>query len=602
MKKLIVSAILFCNMIIQVKADLCPQIINIVNRQYESLDGQWRTINDIYENGYYDMWLKESKEGFFLDRPLDKTKLQEYNFDDGKMLYVPGDWNTQRLDLLYYEGTIWYRKRFNTTVDKEKRQFIYFGAVNYEAVVYLNGQKIGTHVGGFTPFNIEVSNFLKDGENSLVVKVDNKRHKEGVPSVNSDWWNYGGITREVKLVTVPKTFIRDYFIQLDKNNAKLISGWVQLDGLISQDEVMVNIPELGIQKKYPVDKDGKCQVNIPLKNITLWEPQNPKTYTVIISCSGDKVEDKIGFRTIDVHNADLLLNGKKIFLRGICLHEESAYSSSRTYSREEVFMLLNWAKELGCNFVRLAHYTHNENMIKVAEELGLMLWCEIPVYWTIQWENQATYNNAEAQLVDMITRDKNRANVLIWSVANETPISESRLNFLVNLIKKARSLDNTRLITAAMQKEEIRPNEMTVNDPLNEYLDLVSFNQYIGWYWGKPEFCDQIKWTMNINKPVFVSEFGGCALFGYHDSKEIVFTEEYQENLYEHSIQMLQRIPNLTGTSPWILVDFRSPRRQLSGIQDEFNRKGLISNKGQKKKAFFVLQNWYNEIRQHESK
>ena len=126
---------------------------------------------------------------------------------------------------------------------------------------------------------------------------------------------------------------------------------------------------------------------------------------------------------------DILLNGRPIFLRGICIHEEAPLRGGRAYSREDALTLLGWAKELGANFVRLAHYPHNEFMVREADRMGIMVWSEIPVYWTIQWENPATLENARNQLKEMIARDKNRAAVVIWSVANETPLSDARFRF-----------------------------------------------------------------------------------------------------------------------------------------------------------------------------
>ena len=180
-----------------VLAQTTPQIINVEGRKTTSLDGIWKTIVDPFENGYYDYRrLPLKKGGYGEDNDyVDKTKLQEYNFTTDKTLSVPGDWNTQRDELYYYEGTVWYRKRFQFQVKENKRIFLYFGAVNYEAIVFVNGKEIGQHVGGFTPFNFEVTGLLKSGENSVVVKVDNKRKLDAVPTINSDWWNYGGITR-----------------------------------------------------------------------------------------------------------------------------------------------------------------------------------------------------------------------------------------------------------------------------------------------------------------------------------------------------------------------------------------------------------------------
>jgi beta-glucuronidase len=144
-------------------------------------------------------------------------------------------------------------------------------------------------------------------------------------------------------------------------------------------------------------------------------------------------------------------------------------------------------------------------------------------------------------------------------------------------------------------------NVNTLHDNLNEYVDVVSFNQYVGWYRDTNESCKDMKWVIPYNKPVIISEFGGSALQGLHGDKTERWTEEYQEELYKQNTKMFERIEGLSGVSPWILVDFRSPRRQLTGIQDFFNRKGLISSAGIKKKAFYVMQDWY-KVKEEEYK
>ena len=578
-------------------AQTTPQIINVEGRKTISLDGIWKTIVDPFENGYYDYSRMPIKNGYGADKDItDKTVLQEYNFATDKTLFVPGDWNTQRPELYYYEGTVWYRNRFQYQLKDNKRVFLHFGAVNYEAIVFVNGNEIGKHIGGFTPFNLEVTGLLKNGENSLVVKVDNKRAFDAVPTVNSDWWNYGGITRQVSLIETPATFVRDYYLQLKKGDKNTISGWVQLDGNQSGKNVKVEIPELKISKTVTPDTKGYASFELIAKP-TYWSPENPKLYDVTISTDNELIADKVGFRTIETQGTKILLNGKSIFCRGICIHEEAAYSNRRASTSEEDLILLQWAKEMGCNYVRLAHYPHNEQMIRQAEKMGLMVWSEIPCYWTIQWGNPATYKNAEAQLSDMITRDKNRANIIIWSIANETPHGAERLSFLTRLAAKARELDPVRLIGAAMEKEEVKPGLMTVNDELGKVLDIISFNEYVGWYDGLPEKCDRVNWTFSEQKPVFISEFGGEALYGYSGGKTDRFTEDYQEDMYIRSVNMMKRIPGLAGVTPWILKDFRSPRRQLRDFQDDFNRKGLVSDKGQKKKAYFIMQKWYEELK-----
>lgn len=582
-------------------AQTTPQIINVDGRSTISLDGLWKTIVDPFENGYYDYRRMPLKNGYGADRDVtDKSLLQEYNFATDKTLFVPGDWNTQRPELYYYEGTIWYRNRFQYRIKNDKRVFLHFGAVNYEAIVFVNGKEAGKHVGGFTPFNFEVTGMLRSGENSVVVKVDNKRFPEAVPTINTDWWNYGGITRQVNLIETPATFVRDYYLQLKKNDRNTLVGWVQLDGNNSGKSVKVEIPELKLTLNITPDSKGYASFECKIKPV-YWSPENPKLYKVNISTDSDIISDEIGFRTIETQGTKILLNGKPVFLRGVSVHEEAAFRNGRAYSKEEDLILLQWAKEMGCNFVRLAHYPHNEQMIRQAEKLGILVWSEIPVYWTIQWKNTETYKNAENQLTDNIVRDKNRANIIIWSIANETPQSSERLSFLTRLAEKVRSLDPVRLVGAAMEKEEVKPGLMTVDDPLSKVMDVLSFNQYVGWYDGLPEKCDRVNWTFDIQKPVIITEFGGSALYGMRGGKTERFTEDYQEDLYTKSVEMLKRIPGLAGCTPWILKDFRSPRRQLRDIQDDFNRKGLISDKGQKKRAFFVMQKWYEEIKNKET-
>ena len=582
------------------RAELSPNPQNVPNRRHiTSLDGNWRTLVDPYENGYYDYRMQPSKQGYGLDRTYDdKTILQEYDFATAAELHVPGDWNTQRPQLYYYEGTVWYRRHFDYDLSDASRLFLHFEAANYETRVWLNGEPIGHHVGGFTPFTFEITDHVKRGTNSVVVKVDNRRHIDAVPTVNCDWWNYGGITRSVTLIETSKAYIQDYYLQLKKDNTRILEGRVTLDGVTSPQTVTIELPELKLSKRYTTDAEGNLTFTLKAKP-ELWSPESPKRYDVRFIAAGDTIDDQIGFRTITTRGSDILLNGKKIFCRGVSIHEERDGESGRAYSADHARTLLGWAKDMGCNFVRLAHYPHNEAMVREAERLGLMVWSEIPVYWTISWENEATYQNAESQLTDMIERDKNRCNVIIWSIANETPHGDARLRFLTRLANKAREMDNVRLVAAAMERSvvEIDGKPMqTVEDDLGELLDLISFNQYLGWYEGDYNKCDQVEWHFAVEKPILISEFGGGALYGNHGADTDRFTEEYQRILYVKQIEMLEKIDGLAGTTPWILKDFRSPRRQVPWIQDDFNRKGLLSERGERKQAFYIMQHWYQTL------
>jgi beta-glucuronidase len=571
-------------------------IQNVEGRKTISLDGQWQMIVDPYESGFYDYRYQPSANGYFRNaRPKSRTELIEYDFDKSETLKVPGDWNTQTDQLFFYEGTVWYKKSFDYQPKPDTRVFVHFGAANYEAIVYLNGEKVGQHEGGFTPFNFEITKLVRDRDNFLVVKVDNKRRRDAVPTLMTDWWNYGGLTRNVQLVETPATFVRDYLVQLQKGTMDRVRCWVKLDGAKTGQRVAIRIPEAGVSRSFTTDASGVAAIDFTA-NLKLWSPEDPKLYEVLIEAETDHVRDLIGFRSIETRGTDILLNGRPIFLRGICMHEEAPFRGGRAYSRADAQKLLGWARELGANFVRLAHYPHNEFTIREADRLGILLWSEIPVYWTILWDNPATYENARNQLSEMIARDKNRAAVVIWSVANETPLSDARLSFLKNLVSHARGLDSTRLMSAAMERHYINPTTQMIDDPLGEFLDVLGCNEYVGWYDGLPAKADGLQWKSKYDKPLIMSEFGGDARYGHHGDALTRWTEEYQESIYEHQIRMLKNIPFLRGTSPWILMDFRSPRRPLPGIQDWWNRKGLISDQGEKKKAFYVMQRWYREL------
>jgi beta-glucuronidase len=572
-------------------------ITNIAGRTTINLNSRWSAIVDPFDTGYFDYRYQPLREGFFTNRkPKSKTELIEYDFDTAELLSVPGDWNTQKEKLLFYEGTIWYKKSFDYTKKNGVRLFVYFGAANYWTIVYLNGEKIGEHEGGFTPFNFEITDKVREKDNFLIVKVDNRRRKDGVPTVNTDWWNYGGITRDVHLVEVPQTFILDYLVQLKKGSHSFIAGWVQLNGPDARQRLSLEIPELKITKELTTDEQGRAEINIEA-HPQLWEPNSPKLYEIILRSEADVVRDFIGFRSIRTQGADILLNGKPIFLRGICIHEEAPFRSGRAFSEADAQVLLSWARELGCNFVRLAHYPHNEYMTRMADRMGLLVWSEIPVYWSIQFENPQTLANAGNQLREMIVRDRNKASVIIWSLANETPVTESRLAFLKSLAQQARQLDPTRLISAAMEKHSEKGSMVQmISDPFGEFVDVLGCNEYLGWYDGLPEKCDRVEWKSAYDKPLIMSEFGGDAVAGLHGDELTRWSEEYQESIYRHQIPMLKRISVLRGTSPWILMDFRSPRRTLPNIQDYWNRKGLISNRGEKKKAFYILKEYYQEL------
>src|SRR5438128_7158813 len=255
-----------------VRAQQIDLIANTEGRKTISLDGQWQTIIDPYEAGYYDYRYQPSASGYFKDaKPKTKSDLIEYDFDTSESLNVPGDWNTQRERLLFYEGTMWYKKSFDYQRKEDTRLFVYFGAANYIADVYLNGEKLGRHEGGFTPFNFEITNLVRDAGNFLIVKVDNKRRRDAVPTLITDWWNYGGLTRQVKLVETPSTFVQDYFVQLQKGSRDRIAGWGNFNGDKLAQKIAIRIPEARISKSFATEASGFARIDFDA-SLTLSSP------------------------------------------------------------------------------------------------------------------------------------------------------------------------------------------------------------------------------------------------------------------------------------------------------------------------------------------
>jgi len=650
-----------------------PLITNIPNRPAQSLNGSWNVVIDklgIGERGIFG-------EGYFANSKQESgMELIEYSFDERQQLQVPGDWNSQQERLFFFDGSIWYQRTFAAQPKRGQRNFLHFGGANFTTTVYLNGQALGQHRGGYTPFNFEITELLEDGDNDLVVRVDNTLDMSSVPTRRTDWWQYGGITRDVSLVSVPDTFVRQFQVWLEDHNTGEIRGWVQLDGVAAGTSVVLAIRELDITATAITNADGRASFTLSARP-QLWSPEQPKLYEVSVTAGNDTSRDQVGFRTVRRDGGKILLNGEPIFLRGISMHEETTLRQGVATGRADAEAQLTLAKQLGANFVRLAHYPHNEHTVRLADEMGFMLWSEVPVYWAIDWRNEDTRKLANNMLAEMIQRDLNRASVVIWSLGNETPISKPRTAFLASEADTARRLDPSgRLIGAALIGDPMRelrevgedvmvallrdpdvsladkarmavfigkevvsgllseddpranpvdsdaePQEgkegdilVELDDPLGEIVDVVGYNEYFGWYYSAAfaanlpaseadirrvmlkDIMPRLRFSNRYGKPMVISEFGAGAKAGFRSPEALLWSEEYQARVYRAQLDMLQRSPLIQGMSPWVLKDFRAALRPLNGIQDFYNRKGLVDEQGNRKLAFEVLSEFYHSL------
>jgi len=573
-------------------------LVDIDHRPQTSLDGPWHYIVDPLRQGWGSNKDHASLDGFAQNAHyVPGGPLVQYDFSRSLTLDVPGDWNTQKEALFYYEGLLWYQRNFIVHQHPNTHLFLHFGAANYKASVFVNDQHVCDHEGGFTPFDCEITGVVHNGDNFVVVAVDDTRAVDRVPALRFDWWNYGGLTRPVSLVEVPDIYIDDYSLQLRRGTSDQLDGYVHVVGENAGTRVTLRIFGMNLEQTAVTDANGRAPFSFAAPGLELWSPEHPRLYTVKLAAGTDRLTDEIGFRTIEVRGDQILLNGRPIFLRGVSYHDEAPYRGGRSWSEQDAQTLLGWTQELHCNFVRMVHYPHTENEYRLADKLGILVWSEIPVYWDIDWTDPHTLDVASHQLWEMIRRDHNHPSVILWSMSNETPESPARDAFIHQLVIAARAQDPTRLITSAIVTH-FHGATAVLDDPLGRDLDVLGYNEYLGWYHGAPAQVPNYIWKDPLGKPLIMSEFGAGAVAGMHGSDTEKFTEEYQALVYRQQFTMLDEIPFLRGMVPWVLMDFRSPMRQLAGIQDGYNRKGLVSNHGKKKKVFISLQNYYAKRQQ----
>lgn len=585
-----------------------PLLVSADMRQGTDLSGPWHYSIDPYRAGIagFHGEMPERGQQRYADVDVrkamaeDNRTLYEFDMAHSPTAALPGSWLAQTPEMRHYQGLVWYQRAFDVPAQRKGRTFLRFGAANYTTTVYVNGQPVGRHEGGFTPFAFDVTKLLRDGANQVTIGVDSQATAATVPPPVTDWENYGGVTRPIRLITTPDTYVDDAWVRLTRDGRITVSA--HLDGpQAANSAIRLRIGELKLELAGKTDAHGDWRATMAApRALVRWSPETPRLYDVTIAAGEDTWRDRVGFRTIETRGADILLNGKPVFLRGISVHEEEIGSNpARIITPDAARALLGEVKNgLHGNYVRLAHYPHSEVMTRVADEMGLLVWSEVPVYWMVAWSNPQTLATARNMLAENILRDRNRASVAIWSVANETPVTDARNVFLRTLVSDVRRLDDTRLVSAALlvdRAKDAAVPTMTLADPLADVLDVMAINTYNGWY-TNDRLADLpgSVWHVPANKPLVFSEFGADAKAGFHDGGAgQKFSEEFQAEYYRKTLAMADSLPTLRGMSPWILKDFRSPRRQNPDFQQGWNRKGLISETGQHKMAFDVLAHYY---------
>jgi beta-glucuronidase len=552
-------------------------------RAVEDLSGPWTFAPDLFDEGLRQRW--------FADEPSDPsgwTHPRDYDGDPQRTIDVPSTWTCVRPEWRHFEGGAWYTRSVSAPAEAGLRIVLRVGAASYEARVFLNGVFLGSHRGASTPFFVELTEHLRPGDNRLQIHVDNRRRADRVPMHHFDWFNDGGLYREVGLLRLPAVFIREARFGLVPNGT---FSDIRADIVLSDPvdgEALVQLPGLGCMVVVPIV--GGRGARVFRAHPDLWEPGRPILYDVETRFGADAVRERIGFREIRRDGGEILLNGRPLWLKGLCVHEDDAVRG-KVSTQADVRRRIAHAKELNCNALRLAHYPHHEHVAALADEAGLLLWSEIPVYWAIDFDNPETFQDARNQLRELVARDFNRASVVIWGVGNENADTDARYRFMAGLADEARRLDPTRLVSAACL---INRAAFRIEDRLAEHLDVIGLNEYFGWY--EPDFDGLERLIANSapDRPVVISEFGADAVAGLRGGERELFTEDCQAAILRRQFEILQTAPWLRGTFPWLLYDFRSERRQTRH-QRGWNRKGLIAeDKTTKKLGFDVLRQTYD--------
>ncbi|TCR69617.1 glycoside hydrolase family 2 TIM barrel-domain containing protein [Bosea sp. BK604] len=552
-------------------------------RPVESLAGPWRMTLDLFDEGLRQKWYAED------DTPPSQWPTpRDYEIEAGELVQVPSCWNLLKPEWTYFEGAAWYTRDLDWRSGASgERAFLQIAGANYSLLVFVNGRFVGGHRGGSTPCSLELTQALEPGSNRLQIMVENRRRADRVPMHHFDWFNYGGLYREVELLRLPATFIRQAAIALVPGSGfRAIAMTVKLSDPVDGSAV-ITIPELGVEASVAITAgEGRLTLEAAPQ---LWSPASPKLYEVEIRHGADLWRDRVGFREIRTEGTTILLNGEPIFLAGACVHEDDV-TLGKTSNEADIRRRIRHARELGANFLRLAHYPHHELVALIADEEGLLLWAEIPVYWAIDFGNAETYADAENQLLELVARDINRASIVMWGVGNENADTDERYRFMAGLATRARLADPTRLVAAACL---INRERFAIEDRLADHLDVIGINEYFGWYEPDVANLERLVANSDPGKPVVISETGADALFGHRGAGRVLFSEDWQAEFYRLQMAVIARTPWIRGMAAWLLYDFRSERRQ-TGFQRGFNRKGLIAeDKTTKKAAFAVLAELY---------
>jgi len=573
-------------------------------RQVKNLNGIWK-------------FRKEER----LHQGIDE-KWYEKPLTDFIEMPVPASYNdiTTDKELRDHVGFVWYEREFAIPYDwTNKRMVLRFGSVTHHAVVYINGKEITRHKGGFLPFEAELSEYVKPGQNRLTVTVSNMLDhtclpfgliKDANPAYypegekeqvyEFDFFNYSGIHRPVKIYTTPKTYIKDVTVKTDIiGDDGVVHYDVGIEGDTDSIEIML-FDEEGTEVARANGQTGK----LVIENAHLWEVRDSYLYQLDIRAGEDHYTLPIGIRTVSVTEKELLINGKSVYLKGFGKHEDSDIKGKGLDEALNVrdFELLKW---IGANSIRTSHYPYSEEIMQMADRQGFLVIDEVPAVGMNFWKNTVVFEEGLADketlvhhkevLSALYERDKNHPCVIMWSVSNEAQTQDANaLKYFTEVAAHMRALDSTRPIANVT-------DHSAKSDTVAHLFDVVCVNRYYSWYYDLanlksiyPRLTSEFRaWHEKVKKPVMLTEYGADTIAGNHKLPETIFSEEYQIEYYKENNRALDDCDFVIGEHPWAFADFMTSAglRRFDG-----NKKGIFTRQRQPKSVAFMIRDRWRKL------
>ncbi|MEB7722506.1 beta-glucuronidase [Staphylococcus equorum] len=582
---------------------------------------KYRSIIDL--NGIWDFKIEGVDDQIDVTRPLD-TDL---------VIAVPGSYNDQGVtsDIRNHVGNVWYERTFTIpNVLRNKRVVLRFGSATHKATVYIDGKEVTSHQGGFLPFEVDFDSEFGSGQHRLTVCVNNILDETTLPvgeysetinndgkiikknSPNFDFFNYAGLHRPVKIYTTPKVFIEDIEIvpEVLENSAK-----VQYK-VTTNEAVPTIVVKLRDEKDNIVAETSGAEGIIEVDNPHLWQPLNAYLYHLEVTLlDNDQVIDtyaeRFGIRSVEVREGQFLINGEPFYFKGFGKHED-AYYSGRGMNEVTNVLDFNLMKWIGANSFRTSHYPYSEEMMRLADEQGIVIIDEttaVGVHLNFSailsgtttrdtFKEIGTKEAHEAVIKDLIERDKNYACVVMWSVANEPASTEKGAKaYFEPLVNLARACDPQQRPVTIVTILTSQPDTCEVQD----LVDVLCLNRYYGWY-TQPGDLEAAKEALRTEldgwsekqpgKPIMFTEYGADTIAGMHAINDELFTEEYQIRYYEANHEVIDNYPQFIGEQTWNFADFETS----SGIiRVQGNKKGIFTRERRPKAvAHYFKKRWDN--------